>query len=502
MSKDSKAIQQAQIFSFHPTGEYYFAKGLKYFHRRDLHKAKKYMERAYELEAGEPMIACQLAIVCTELGEYEHSNELLQTILSGLDPFMTECHYFLANNYAHLGMFKEAYKHVNDYLDKEEDGEFSDDAEELIDLIAFEMDETGESLEYLDQQDGLIFKQEKAREQLETGNFAKAIETLSEIVKEYPEFWSAYNNLALAHFYLGKTDEAFNVLDEVLEKNPGNLYALCNQLVFHHYQKNAGKVAEITAMLEKIRPIMNEQRFKLGATFAMTGQYEQAYKWLKLLQKKGFDHDGTFYYWLADSAYHLGHTHTAEQAWKRVLSFNPEKEGMEPWKEAKEVSGFEDHYPSIMKRLESDLIEERLFGIFLTKHSIHQKRVSNHDAFTNNKKFDDLEKEYSRYIRSSVRKHSAGAIHFADHTADLLLSHYRPIKLTEAGVFLMWFTVAAEAYKRDIPLKNVQAHAASIDFIWHRLRNEPMTQKEAAEKYGVSTATLRKYIQSVNDLLV
>ena len=49
-----------------------------------------------------------------------------------MDPFMTECHYFLANNYAHLGMFKEAYRHASAYLDKEEDGEFSEDAEDLL----------------------------------------------------------------------------------------------------------------------------------------------------------------------------------------------------------------------------------------------------------------------------------------------------------------------------------------------------------------------------------
>ena len=45
---------------------------------------------------------------------------------------MTECHYFLANNYAHLGMFKEAYRHASAYLEKEEDGEFSEDAEDLL----------------------------------------------------------------------------------------------------------------------------------------------------------------------------------------------------------------------------------------------------------------------------------------------------------------------------------------------------------------------------------
>ena len=232
MSKNSKLGQQAKILSFHPTGEYYFTKGLKAYHKRELYKAKKYLSRALELEPGEPMIACQLAITCTEIGDYNYSNNLLENILDVLDPYMTECHYFLANNYAHLGMFEEAYRHVNAYLDKDEAGEFSEDAEDLLDLITFETDETEESLF---KQDGLIIKQEKARGYLEAGNFQKAIEVLKEMIEEYQDYWSAYNNLALAYFYLGQIDEAYATLEEVLEKSPGNLHALCNLVVFHHY---------------------------------------------------------------------------------------------------------------------------------------------------------------------------------------------------------------------------------------------------------------------------
>lgn len=172
MGKDSEFCQSAKIFSFHPTGEYYFNKGLKAYHQQDLYKAKKYLERAQDLESLEPMIACQLAIVCTDLGEYTYSNTILNNIITNLDPYMNECHYFLANNYAHLGMFKETYKHANEYLRKEIDGEFVDDAEDLLDLITFESNETEESLF---EQDSLINEQEKAREYLAAGNYEKQL---------------------------------------------------------------------------------------------------------------------------------------------------------------------------------------------------------------------------------------------------------------------------------------------------------------------------------------
>jgi tetratricopeptide (TPR) repeat protein len=499
MSKDSKLGQPAKILSFHPTGEYYFTKGLKAYHRRDLYKAKKYFERALELEPAEPMIACQLAITCTEVGEYKYSNNLLENILDVLDPYMTECHYFLANNYAHLGMFKEAFQHANQYLDKEEDGEFSEDAEDLLDLITFETDETEESLE---QQDGLILKQEKAREYLEAGNFQKAIDVLKETIEEHQDFWSAYNNLALAYFYLGKIDEAYATLEEVLEKSPGNLHALCNLLVFHYYQQDHDKVEEMTRILDKIRPILLEHRFKLGATFALIGKYGLAYKWLKQLQKQGFHGDGTFYYWLANSAFHLGHESTANHAWKKVVEFSPEKEGLEPWGDTNAaVNGFEHHLPSIIKRLQSEFIEERLLAIFLTKHSALKEKIFKNTAFSNNQFFSELEKEYLDLLINPEKAKGQSSLDFADRTAELLYQKFQPVKLNEAGLYLMWFSIFTEALKSDLKLSNPTGWAAAVVYVWHKIRNEKKSQHEIAEKYFLSVSTLSKYVKLVNTLL-
>lgn len=77
-------------------------------------------------------ILCQLAIVLTELGEYQRSNDYLQNIVNGLAPDMYDCHYFMANNYAFLGLFQEARKHAEAYLEKEPDGEFLEDTEDLL----------------------------------------------------------------------------------------------------------------------------------------------------------------------------------------------------------------------------------------------------------------------------------------------------------------------------------------------------------------------------------
>lgn len=492
MSKDSKARQKTgKLLSFIPTGEYYFTKGLKAYQRRDFHKAKKYIERAMHLEPGEPMIVCQLAIIYTELGEYKESNRLLHLILDELDPDMVECHYFLANNYAHQGFFKDAYQHAKQYMDLDEEGEFIEDTEDLLDLLSLEAEELEEDLY---EQDDLITKQEEARNLLESGHFPKAIDLLTSVIDEFPEYWSAYNNLALAHFYLGEVEKAETILNEVLEKNPGNLHALCNKLVFAFYQKEKKVVEQLKETLKKIKPMLIEHQFKVGATLALVGEYEVAYLWLRKLHKQGFDGDGPFYYWLSYAAFHTGREQLAEGFWKKVLQLNPEKEGLEPWNENRDsIEGIEDHIPTIFKKIKSDYIEERLFGMFLSSLSekkdeiLTSKDVSKHD----------LEEKYLLWLRGN-QKISSLAVH---ETAKELYQFHQPIGTVEAGLYLMWFTVSVEMEKAKVEFKNYKAFAAAIEYLWRKLRNEKVTQQTISQQYGLSLTTVQKYIKIVNNHL-
>ncbi|QCJ44064.1 tetratricopeptide repeat protein [Bacillus sp. S3] len=496
MVKDLMArMQKGKLLTFVPTGEYYFTKGLKAYHRRDFIKSKKYLERAIQLEPGEPMITCQLAVVSTELGEFEHSNRLLHLILEELDPDMAECHYFLANNYAHMGFFKDAYHHSKLYLQLDPDGDFSEDTEDLLEVLTLESEGLEEELY---EEDDLIFKQEQARELLESGYFPKAIELLKDVVKDYPEYWSAYNNLALAYFYLGKVEKAESILVDVLERNPGNLHALCNQLIFAYYQGQSEGVAQLVNSLKKIQPLHSEYQFKLGATFALVGENELAYLWLKKLYKHGFNGDGPFYYWLAYSAYFTGHEQFAHAIWKVVLEMNPEKEGSEPWNDKDPAAnGFEDYKGSIFQKLESDYVEERLFALFLTSVSSKKDEIITSKRLFQNPKLTTLEKEYISLIRSGKPSLTADA----QEIAELFYENYQPIGTVESGLYLMWFSVFAELSKTNVRLKNKRAWAGAVEYLWHKLRSEKVSQQEVAERYGLSSATIGKYVKLVNNYL-
>ncbi len=499
MSKNSQAKSKGQLLSFNPTGEYYFTLGLKAFQRREFQKAIKYLKRAMHLEPGEPMIVCQLAIIYTEIGEFHQSNELLHSILEELDEEMVECHYFLANNYAHLGYFKDSYSHVTFYLEHAQTGDFQDEAEDLLEILTVEEDVLDED-SY--EEDELIMRQEQAKGFLESGHFPKAVKLLKAVIKDYPEYWSAYNNLALAYFYLGEVEKASNVLDLVMEKNPGNLHAICNRLVFAYFQKDTQEVNEIKEVLKKIKPMLSEHQFKLGATYALMGEYELAYMWFRKLYKQGFDGDGPFYYWFSYAAYFTGREQLAHKCWEKLMTINPDKRDLAPWnKERREVdNGLEESDEWILKNLESDEMGERLFAIFLLSKSQHKEDLLSKKQVLANKKFSILETQYVNMVQSG-KEIESGQIDIAHETAQLLYQRHHPIGTVEAGLYLLWFSVFAEMLEVQVIMKNEKALAAAMDYIWKKLRDEKCSQKQISSQYGLSTSTLQKYIKLIHEFL-
>ena len=87
--------------------------------------------------------------------------------------------------------------------------------------------------EEIEDEDDLIVMQEEANRYIRNGQLEEAIATLEIVTKDYPEFWSGHNNLAIAHFQSGNVDKALKLTEMILEKNPGNIHALCNTLIFY-----------------------------------------------------------------------------------------------------------------------------------------------------------------------------------------------------------------------------------------------------------------------------
>jgi tetratricopeptide (TPR) repeat protein len=475
MGKDSFVRQpKGKLLSFIPTGEYYFSKGIKAYHRRDFHKSKKYLQRAMHLEPNEPMIICQLAIVCTEMGEYQHSNRLLHMILEEIDSDMVECHYFLANNYAHIGYFKDAHHHATLYIDLNIDGEFIEDAEDLLDLLSLEQEDFEEGFF---EEDDLIIKQEKATDLIENRQFSEAVVLLKEVIEQYPEYWSAYNNLALAYYHLDEKQKAYEILESVLELNPGNLHALCNKLLFAFAENRYEEVASLKVALRKIKPLLADHQLKLGTTLAVVGDYETALLWLRRLQKSGYHGDWGFYYYLALSSYFTGREQMAKLLWKKVVELKPEQEGNEPW--AEEAEATSSHF---LKKMKSDLAIERLVGLFLAVEAGHKAKAL--EVYPKSGNITMLERQYL--------EGTATTLQFAFDIAKRLQ------KENEESILYTWFSVFLEMANQEQQWNNPSAWAAATEYVWSKSEHVKQTQQTVAAKFGISTSTLQKYVKMVN----
>jgi tetratricopeptide (TPR) repeat protein len=460
-----------KVVPFLQDSRYFYRRGLKAYRERNLSLAARMLHRAVELDPRNDEALCQLSMIYTELGEYQKSNELLIYIIEEMNDGMTECYYFMANNYAHLGLFHEAYKYAQKYAMEDPNGEFSEENADLLEMLEME----GEQDSFSDQED-LIVRQESARQCLVKGQLDQAIHELNELIHHYPDFWSAYNNLALAHFYLGEVETAKKYLAFVLEKNEGNLHALCNLLVFYFYEQKDEEVKKLVEKLSSIYPMLMEHRYKLGATLALVEHYDHAFKWLYSLYKKGFHGDDTFYYWLSYAAYFTGRRDFAIKCWKRVIQENPEKKGSEPWKDEHKIT--------------EDLIEKQLYATY-----VETKEKRAHEFYRQLLHHSNVKKAIEAIL--SHRRNHHKLLLFAFQVADYLFE-----KNGHEQLIKTWFHIFILSAKTNVKLQNEKAWAAAVNVWFNKQHKIKETQAYIARKYQISPTTLAKYVKKIKELKI
>lgn len=502
---EKKHIKPAKenIVSFIPTGEYYYQKALQALNREKFEKAHKYLKRASELSPDDPHILMQYAIVEMENESYDHALDLLQNAHS-IDPTETEIIFFLAEVNAHIGFLSDARKFAKKYVELDMTGVYAEEALEIIDFSEqgdwslFEEDNFGSEI---------LTIQEKARRMMEKGNFDQAIEVLEKLIEENPEFWAAYNNLALAYFYVGKVDQAKTLLHKVLEDNTGNLHALCNLAVVHYYDKNEQELSHLLNLLSKIQPYMLEHRYKLGATFALVGRYDDAYKWLRSLQKRGYEGDPGFYFWLSHSAYFSGHENEARHYWKQLIHIDPEKEGLEPWagqQEGDSLKGMEHNRDFIVEKLENAYRSERMFGLFLLGKTAHHQEIMAHPEWVNLETYSIMEKWLLGHALGNgfkTNQPTERSFKRALEATEILYMDNHPVTIDGSFLFQMWFVLIERAIDNGYEFKNPKALAAAADYMFQSSRTQGITKKAFAEHYGITTPTLTKYINELTQYL-
>ncbi|WP_416147163.1 tetratricopeptide repeat protein [Salipaludibacillus sp. HK11] len=320
--------RKGQVIPFMQDGGYFYKKGIEAYQSKSIERAISFFERAIKLEPEEPIFVCQLAIVLSEEGNYEASNEWLEKIKNDIDPSMSECYFFMANNMAHIGEFEQAKINLETYLDIDEDGEFVEDAESLLSMVTSEQQESGIVED--------LSKNQSAEDKinflliglLNRGEYAEVENEVRKLIAENPDHWNLYVYLAESLMYQDKKAEAETLLKDLLLKEEPNFLAQCQMAVLLHQQNNPQACMWVENIVN-LRPMNNWNCYYLARSLYFVGEYETAYAWYgKLLNGSSFPKLPHLDHQMAILAWHCGDLDVSRSIWEKIKKLDPEKQSL------------------------------------------------------------------------------------------------------------------------------------------------------------------------------
>ncbi|NMO97195.1 tetratricopeptide repeat protein [Paenibacillus lemnae] len=540
------------IISIDYNANFFFDRAVKSLDRYQYEKALKYFRKAVEYEPDNPVNHCNMAGILSETGDYKGSNQVLQHILEHVDASMTECYFYMANNYANMESFEEAEKALITYLEEDPSGQFMDEAEEMMELLHYELNRPTK-VNKIKSREGMV-EHEHARKLLEEGKFAQAVKLLEEIVADCPDFMSARNNLALAYYYMGRFAKAKESIQGVLDVEPGNLHALCNLAIFFQHENNEEELSMLVDMLSVTVPFHQEHVFKLATTMGILGKHEAAYgHFRRLLKDEEFSSDASLYHYTAAAACNSGRMDAAAKYWRHCRKLDPtndvpdfylaqlgplQNSGAESMKVSyhyhlpfeEQFKAWEHHGEAMTEEAKHNpLIRSSFFWalrhgephiklqVIQTLELIADEEVQHALQLFLQEPGEDAElKDAARLVLMRLEGHSGGhsdrdnsAQHrgilpeWHDDWQQVLNTVFQcmdkrsdPFRKREIGN--LWSAFLSRIYPNIPKMRNIPGWAAALDYTAAKIRGGSSTYEQMAERYGISSSTVRRYARQMD----
>lgn len=550
-------VKKRNVITVQMDATFFFERAVHSLDRNRYDRALKYFRRAVEFEPGNPVNHCNLAGVMSEMGNYEDSNRILQHIVEQIDPDMTECYFYMANNYANMEHFEAAEEALVYYLEHDVDGHFLEESEEMLELLGYELGRPTK-LTSVKCREGM-FEHDQARRLLEEGKFSEAVRTLEKLVKKSPDFLAARNNLALAYYYMGLFDQAMAAIKQVLELEPGNLHALCNLAIFYQHKGDTGQLQGLVGLLRKTYPLHYDHVFKLATTMGILSEHETAYRLFRRLLKTGESGlDPSLYHYTAVAACNTGRFTEAEKLWRTVEKLDPGTEVpryyMQQMKEAEAGDGckklgyhyhlpFEEQFrvlemaadgiPEHMKR--DPLVRSSFFwalrhGDVETKLQVIQAfgMIADSEVEDALREFllDPSEDEYLKKVAIFVLRnmHAKEPIYVNldgmetpiastpwspnlpvwqekwQEVMDLALRKMekRYDMIQQHDLETLWVEFLTRVYPNGPNIGKIEGWAAALEYLTAKMHRRAISYQEVALRYEVSAATISKHARLID----
>lgn len=486
--------RQGRVIAFRPDGEFFYQKGMTFYQKGDLGRASKYINRALKMKPNDVEYLCQQAAILSELEQYESSIDILKKVVYELDTHMTECYFFMANNYAYLGDYEAAREVIRTYIALEPHGAFAHEARELFKMLTTEADDRDV------EEPAYIRNHEKGRMALEHGRFHEAVGLFKEVLRDVPDFLAARNNLSIAYFSMEKAVPAIAEAEHVLEKDPGNVHALCNLAAFYIQLGRREELKQIIGRLDVLYPMLPEHCGKLGSTYLYAGDYEKAYRWLKTAEKRGTREDQVFCFWLALAAFHTGHRDVAAQNWKRVDYFSDKP--FHPFTYGKiqdmmfEAEAADNFMVTdlIKKAIWADHPAYQLFSLFYLAASGESELMERVTKEGPNAQIRNIAARFLTERRSSKVNERLQIMRDLES-----LTGGRKEIIKHPELYSFWSVVDQLLGSEDEPDSN--GWAAALFYLWEKECGRHTSQKKVADRAGTTVYRIRKCVRQLSDAL-
>ena len=376
-----------KVVTFERGADFYFDLGYKYIQKGKLKTALRYIEKAVKLKPYDSFLQFNYAGLLAEQGDIDHSTEVLVNIVKNIDPNYLECYFGLGCNYLQLQKIKKSSEYFSIYLERDPDGEFAEEAEELLEMLTMIKD-ANNNLD--DEELEKIYKiEEEAIDHLEKREYEKATQKFEKVVKMLPNAVPARNNLSLAYYYLGFLDKAIEIAQEVLVYEESNVHANCNLAIFYNKQGTTSLVKKQIRIISKIQTDSEDYLYKIGDTYGSLGKHVDAYKTFKKLLT--VDPSNPIYvHFTAVAAFNSRKYKESIKLWEKLFRLDKENMLSEYYIEvAKRQLGIENknlHF-SYIYQLPKEEIKNRLDFIYKL---IEMQRVECMAELANNKHVFDI----------------------------------------------------------------------------------------------------------------
>lgn len=321
MAKELFAKAHKKVIPFEQNGEFFHRKARKYVENNNYINALSYYRKAVEKEPENIEYLLDLAEVFTEMGYFTESNQILFGIVQK-NTSQADCYFGIGCNFLGLQEYDKAEECLEKYLDIEEDGIYSEEAQDLLDVLQsqeFYLDK----LDDMDPTKERAFKRaSKGKDYLDQGDYKRAVKELEKVIREEAGLIFARNNLALAYFCTGRLDKALETTYDILKEQPMNVHANCNAALFHHEQGEKERSEKYLQIILDLQVDDPEEMHKIAVTLCELKQHERVNKLLKtLLQYKPYD--TKILHYMAISSFNMRQYKVALKYWDKIEKISP-----------------------------------------------------------------------------------------------------------------------------------------------------------------------------------